>query len=191
MAYQPVTTHSDVESASTKEEEEKEKLAPQHETMGPISNSSQPLAEGETDAPFTLNHHHEPRSGKVAHAHAKSSQKQRSSKPHSCHHRRAHPFDKCCRCWHESLSNQERQMLLGAAMCCTCTACVTICPSPCACFSPCGHDICCSASCTHAVCPSGCVAWLEVCSQCTCLDATTWPCCAACHNCPTGSCTIM
>jgi hypothetical protein len=87
------------------------------------------------------------------------------------------------RYWREDLDPYERKCLCYAACCCLCCGGCPLCPTPCACCSPCGND-CCGACSGY----QQCIDQWQCCANGTCFDATTWPCCSTCASCKTCDC---
>ena len=85
--------------------------------------------------------------------------------------------------WNDDLSHDERKCIVYAGCCVVCCGGVPICPSPCACASPCGNNCCGCQACTDCL-PVDCFQDLTRCATGDCFAQ-----CDTCKSC--GSCSIM
>ena len=112
------------------------------------------------------------------------------SSPHEKQHRNRKPkkktksiFRSGVDWWRDDLSHDERKCIVYAGCCCVICGGVPMCPSPCACASPCGNDCCGCKACTDCL-PFDCLADLTRCAKGDCFSQ-----CDTCNSC--GSCSIM
>jgi len=117
--------------------------------------------------------------------------------------------------WREDLSHDERKCIVYAGCCCFICGGVPLCPSPCACASPCGNNCCGSQTCTDCLpvdfikdltrCGTGdCFAQCDTLNSCggggggccgCCGGGGCNGCASGCNSClccgSSGSCSIM